>query len=89
MIIKYNTVLIIVIIAGTAYTSAHFGAGSGNVWLEDVACSSTNTKILQCSSSPIGQDTCTHSEDAGVGCEGTAFTIINNDTLYLYSNSSM
>ena len=52
------------------YSGAHFGSGSGKIWLEDVACTSSNTKLLQCSSSPIGKQTCSHSEDAGVGCEG-------------------
>ena len=55
---------------GTYYNSAYFGAGSGKIWLDDVACTSSNTKLLQCSSSPIGEETCSHSEDAGVGCEG-------------------
>ena len=57
-------------IAGKVYSNAHFGAGSGKVWLEDVACTTSKTKLLQCSSSPIGQETCSHSDDAGVGCEG-------------------
>ena len=55
---------------GEYYNGAHFGAGSGKIWLDDVACTSSNTKLLQCSSSPIGEQTCSHSEDAGVGCEG-------------------
>ena len=55
---------------GKSYSNAYFGSGSGQIWLDDVACSSSLTKLLQCSSSPIGSYSCTHSEDAGVGCEG-------------------
>ena len=65
LLIYYNNA-----VDGKYYSSAYFGLGSGKIWLEDVACTTSNTKLLQCSSSPIGKQTCSHSEDAGVGCEG-------------------
>ena len=63
---------------GKYYSSAYFGAGSGKIWLEDVACTTSNTKLLQCSSSPIGEETCSHSEDAGVGCEGVLLAVFHS-----------
>ena len=53
-----------------AYSSAHFGAGSGPIFLDDVQCSSSSNQLLECSSRPILTHGCSHSEDAGVGCEG-------------------
>ncbi|XP_041379071.1 deleted in malignant brain tumors 1 protein-like [Gigantopelta aegis] len=54
---------------GIAKLNSHYGAGSGEIWLDDVACTSSNTKLLQCSSSPIGSHSCGHSDEAGVECE--------------------
>ena len=55
---------------GTAYSSAHFGAGSGPIFLDDVQCTSSSSQLLECHSSPILSHNCLHSADAGVGCEG-------------------
>ena len=56
---------------GIPYYNSYYSAGSGEIWLDDVACASYNTKLLQCSSSPIGSHKCNHSDEAGVKCEGT------------------
>ena len=55
---------------GTAYDHAFFGAGTGPIYLDDVACTSTDSKLLECASRPILTHNCFHSEDAGVGCKG-------------------
>ena len=55
---------------GLAILYSYYGAGSGQIWLDDVACTSSNTKLLQCFSSPIGSHSCSHSDEAGVKCEG-------------------
>ena len=52
-----------------AYSNAHFGAGSGPIFLDDVQCTSTASKLLECPSRPILSHNCLHSADAGVGCE--------------------
>ena len=57
---------------GIAQLNSYYGAGSGQIWLDDVACTSSNTKLLQCHSSPIGSHSCSHSDEAGVKCEGIA-----------------
>ncbi|XP_019856574.1 PREDICTED: deleted in malignant brain tumors 1 protein-like isoform X12 [Amphimedon queenslandica] len=54
---------------GIAYSSAHFGAGSGKIWMDDVACSSSYTKLIYCPSSILGTSNCGHSDDAGVSCQ--------------------
>ena len=66
--------------AGKAYTNAYFGQGTGSIYLDSVQCSSSNTKLLQCYSSPILQvsSSCGHDDDAGVGCEGMTLYISCN-----------
>ena len=56
---------------GTAYSNAFFGVGTGPIYLDDVACTSSASQLLECSSRPILTHNCLHSADAGVGCEGT------------------
>ena len=53
--------------------NSYYGAGSGQIWLDDVACASYDTKLLQCSSCPIASHHCSHSDEAGVKCKGNEF----------------
>ena len=55
---------------GRAYSNAHFGTGSGPIFLDDVQCTSSSSQLLECPSRPILSHNCLHSADAGVGCEG-------------------
>ena len=57
-------------VGGIAYSSAFFGAGTGPIYLDDVACTSSASQLLECSSRPILTHSCIHSEDAGVRCKG-------------------
>ena len=57
-------------IGGKAYSNGHFGNGSGPIFLDDVQCTSSASKLLECPSRPILSHNCLHSADAGVGCEG-------------------
>ena len=56
---------------GIAYSNAFFGAGTGPIYLDDVACTSSASQLLECSSRPILTHNCRHTADAGVGCEGS------------------
>ena len=66
---------------GIAYSNGFFGAGTGPIYLDDVACTSSASQLLECSSRPILTHNCLHSADAGVGCEGT---YTHTDAQYLY-----
>ena len=55
---------------GRAYINAHFGAGSGPIFLDDVQCTSSASQLLECPTRKILSHNCLHSDDAGVGCEG-------------------
>ena len=63
------------IAGGIPYSNAFFGAGTGPIYLDDVACISSASQLLECSSRPILSHNCPHSSDAGVGCEGNIFTV--------------
>ena len=52
-----------------AYSRAHFGQGSGEIFLDDVNCEGSEIALLACPRNPDGHN-CAHSEDAGVACLG-------------------
>ena len=58
-------------IDGQPTNSASFGEGTGDIALENVACTGSENTLLGCSSNAIFDTSCSHSEDAGVICEGT------------------
>ena len=59
--------------AATALTSG-FTNGAGQIWLDDVRCVGTESRLIDCPANPLGQHNCVHSEDAGVRCTGTTCT---------------
>ncbi|CAJ1078187.1 scavenger receptor cysteine-rich type 1 protein M130-like [Xyrichtys novacula] len=56
--------------AVSAPTSAHFGRGSGPIWLDNVRCSGDESALTQCEHPDFGENNCGHGEDAGVVCIG-------------------
>ena len=52
----------------TAVSFATFGSGTGSIWLDNVQCVGTETRLIDCPANAIGSHNCVHSEDAGVRC---------------------
>ena len=57
------------IVAGVViYSGAHFGQGSGPIFMDDVACNGSESRLIDCvHDSNTTEDT--HAEDAGVHCQ--------------------
>ncbi|KAM4839803.1 antigen WC1.1-like [Urocitellus parryii] len=67
-------------VALEATISAHFGEGSGPIWLDELNCTGEEAHVWQCPSQGWGQHNCRHKEDAGVICsEFMALRLVSED----------
>ncbi|CAI5671649.1 unnamed protein product [Oreochromis niloticus] len=48
--------------------SADFGAGTGQIWLDNVTCSGNESSLTECQHSGFGSNRCEHSQNAAVIC---------------------
>ena len=53
-----------------AFSRAHFGAGTGTIYLDNVGCTGSETRLIDCSRGTTVSCLGGHSEDAGVRCQG-------------------
>ena len=53
-----------------AMGSAHFGAGSGPIWLDTLDCTGKESHVWKCPFKSWGLHNCSHEKDAGVVCSG-------------------
>ena len=65
-----------------------FGRGTGQIWLDNVACGSSDNYLDECLSSsyPWGRHNCDNGKDAGVVCtngKGDKFCLLNKTLVIL------
>ena len=53
----------------TALTLGAVPDGTGRIWLDNVQCRGTETRLIDCPANTLGTHNCVHSEDAGVRCQ--------------------
>ena len=56
--------------ANSAPGAARFGAGSGNIWMDDVKCLGNESSLNNCKHSGWNNHNCHHGKDASVICSG-------------------
>ena len=53
---------------GAVALTSGFTNGAGLIWLDNVHCRGTETRLIDCPANPLGTHNCRHTDDAGVRC---------------------
>ena len=61
-----NKYCVFYIAGAISYGSAHFGAGYGNILMDDIHCNGIERRLFDCPHSSVHN--CGHNEDASVRC---------------------
>ena len=66
----YSPALFSLLLGAVAQSNAFFGQGTGPILLDDLRCTGTETRLIDCPSDGVGNsDFCNgHADDAGVQC---------------------
>jgi len=51
-----------------------FGYGSGQIWLDDVLCSGSESSVSECRHSGWGVHNCSHTQDVAISCQSMPTT---------------
>ena len=54
----------------TAPRSAHYGEGTGPIWLDNVQCIGNESDLFECGHDGVGNRNCEHNKDASAECLG-------------------
>ena len=54
------------------FPNAKYGQGIGEIYLDHVQCDGNESLLSECENDGVGVSSCSHAEDVGVRCQGTA-----------------
>jgi len=55
--------------------TAYFGPGTGQIWLDNLQCTGSESQLVNCKCNQFGSHNCDHYEDVGVVC-GSKWSMI-------------
>ena len=69
-----------------AYSHARFGQDTGDIYLDNLGCTGSETSIFDCQNNGFGNHNCNHFEDAGVFCPTSKLIIVSNPNRHIHIN---
>lgn len=70
-----NALFCVVVAGATAIDAAdRFTIGSGAIFLDDVQCDGSESRLIMCRNAGLGRHDCLHGEDAAVICNSSVVT---------------
>ena len=63
--------------------------GSGQIWLDDVVCSGSESRIDQCNHLPFGTHNCGHNEDQAIHCNSSYSYAFKYKCIGFYNNKAI
>ena len=71
--------------SGAVALTTGFTNGVGTIWLDNVQCRGTETRLDACPANSIGVHNCGHIEDAGIRCR----TLTSEKIMYIIQDFKM
>ena len=69
MIVSFPIFIPYTFIGAQGLRFAAYGQGTGPIWIDDVQCTGTETRLVDCPRTAFGVHNCNHFEDASVRCQ--------------------
>ncbi|KAG7999740.1 Deleted in malignant brain tumors 1 protein [Nibea albiflora] len=66
--------------AQSATSGGSFGPGTGQIWMDDVSCSGSESALSECRHRGFGTHNCGHGDDAGVICSDAEIRLVNGNS---------